>query len=413
MRFLSRINRHYFWTLIILVFLLSFGGYFLLSNIINDEMQEDISANEYAIIQEIKTQNNLPNIFPIIETKKISPKKITPKAYKKIYVSEESEDELEPYIEYTNCVEIENQWYLIKIRHSLLDTNDLILAIALPLLFLLVLAFAFSFFLTKKLNKTIWKGFEENLKVIESFSFNNIQKLDLQNSGIEEFDRLNDAILKMTLKLGEDYLSLKEFTENASHEIQTPLSIILLNLEELLQSDLSEQAFKQVVASINALKRLSALNQSLVLLAKIENHQFDGGEVVILNNILKQKIQEFTPLFEAKNLKIEFESSRDFSLMIDQQLAEILISNLLSNAVKHNIQNGFIKINIEDKTLNICNTGSESRLTDQNIFNRFTKQNSESYGLGLAIVKKICDKHKLEIHYQKNELHCFIIDQKL
>jgi signal transduction histidine kinase len=395
-----------------ILLLISFGGYFLLQTIIEDEIKEDIREKEYAVIQEIKTENNLINLYPFIETKKIKKRKIEPKAYHKIYLLDGAKDELEPFIEYSNSPKINNDYYLIRIRHSLIEKEDLILAIALPLFLLLILAFSFSFFVTKRLNKTIWKDFEQNLKVIEDFSFKNTNKLVLKNTEIEEFDKLNKAVLQMTEKLKEDYFSLKEFTENASHEIQTPISIVLLNLEELLQENLNKSAFAQVVSSINAIKRLSSLNQSLILLTKIENRQFTADSELDVNNIIEQKIKEFKVLFETKNLKVELIISGTFTLKINDKLMDILISNLLSNAVKHNLQNGNIQININKDKFTICNTGSQNSLSDKTIFKRFTKQNSASYGLGLAIVHKICDTHQLKIQYTKNELHCFMVEKR-
>ncbi|NOZ48145.1 MAG: HAMP domain-containing histidine kinase [Chlorobi bacterium] len=359
MKFLNKINRQYLLTLAIILLILSVAGYFLLRFIIVNEIKEDILKKEFALVHEIQTQNNLINIYPNIETKKITKSKIEHELYKEVYLMDESEGETEPYLEYTNSVEINNQWYLIKIRHSLFDTDDLVAAISIPLLLLLILSFSLSFFITKKLNKTVWKDFEENLKQIETFSFKNTSHFNLQNTEIEEFDRLNEVILKMTEKLKKDYFSLKEFTENASHELQTPLSIVLLNLEELLQQNLSKIAFKQVVSSINAIKRLASLNQNLILLTKIENRQFKNEQPVSFSNLVKNKVEEFTPLIEAKNLKTELSVKQDFILKINEQLAEILISNLLSNAVNHNIANGNIKILINNNELKICNTGEE------------------------------------------------------
>ena len=412
MKFLQKINRQYLLILTVLLVLISISGYFLLRAIVKKEIREDIYEKEFAIIREIKSQNNLVNIYPIIETKKISENEIRPKSYREIYMMDEAEGETEAYLEYTNSVKINGQWYRIKIRHSLLETNDLILAIALPLLLLLVLAFSFSFLVTKKLNQTVWKDFEENLQRIENYSFGSKEKLKLKDSGIEEFDRINATIMEMTGKLRADYFSLKEFTENASHEIQTPLSVILLNLEELLQQNLSETGYRQVVSTINAAKRLSSLNRSLLLLTKIENDQFEADEAVVLNDILKQTLQEFEPLLEAKKLRIELNSKQDFTLRINRQLAEMLIGNLLSNAIKHNMPEGRVQITVQQYELKICNTGPENSLTDKTIFDRFTKHNSESYGLGLAIVKKICEKQHLEIRYLKNEMHCFVLNLK-
>ena len=99
-------------------------------------------------------------------------------------------------------------------------------------------------------------------------------------------------------------------------------------------------------------------------------------------------------------------------MIINEQLAELLIGNLLTNAVNHNIQGGRIHISIQENKLEIYNTGEENSLTDNTIFNRFAKSNSKSFGLGLAIVKNICETYNLEIHYHKNDFHCFIITSK-
>ena len=409
MKFLTKINHQYFFTLTVLLLLVSIIGYFVLKNILTNEIKEDIKKKELAIINEIKTQNITPNIYPIIETKKISKSKIELKAYKEIVILDQSEDEYEPYLEYTNSVRINNQYYLIKLRHSLLETDELVVAIALPLLLLLILTFLISFFITKKLNKSVWKDFSRNLKEIENYSFKNLNNLELKQTNIEEFKRLNDTVTRLTQKLKNDYQALKDFTENASHEIQTPISIVLLNLEELLQQDLTEQTFKMVLTTINAVKRLSTLNNSLLLLTKIENNQYSAGIDINLNELIDEKMKEFSPLLKSKNISLNILAKEIFTVKLNMELADILLNNLISNAIKHNVNNGKIRIETDNNRLIICNTGKQHSLTNDNIFNRFTKENSPSYGLGLAIVKQICGLHHIDIHYKKNELHSFTI----
>jgi signal transduction histidine kinase len=410
MKFLSKINLQYLIVISLLLFFVSILGYFTLKIILQKEMKEDIYEKEYAIIQEIKTENRLPNLYPIFETKRVVSIKKEPKSYQDIYLKDEAEDELEPYVEYTNTVEVDGEYYVIKIRHSLLENDDLIMAIALPLLFLLVLALIASFFMTKKLNKTLWKDFEENLRYLESFSFNDKKKLNLKDTGVLEFDKLNTTLEVLTDKLQSDYEVLKQFTENASHEIQTPLAIVLLNLEELLQIELPEQSFKQLHTAINGVKRLSSLNKSLILLSKIENKQFTNNQRVQMNDLVARRVQEFEPLLEQKKLKFSFvKSTNSFWIDINEELAEILINNLLSNAIKHNVQNGEISIEISEDSIQICNTGAPNSLDNDTIFNRFTKENSQSYGLGLAIAQQICGRNHLEIIYLKSDVHCFKI----
>ncbi len=412
MKFLTRINRQYILTLSILLIIVSIAGFFVLKSIILNEIKEDIFEKEYAIINEISTQNNTPNIYPIIETRRISKSEYEKQSYKDITLLDEAENETEPYIEYTNTVKINNQYYLIKLRHSLLETNELIMAISLPLLLLLILSLAVLFFTTKRMNKTVWKDFEDNLKVIESFSFNKSDSIKLKQTNIEEFNRLNITIAELTQKLQNDYKSLKEFTENASHELQTPIAIISLNLEEIMQQDLKESTFKQIVATQNAVKRLSNLNKYLLLLTKIRNMQYPIEKQVVINNIINNKIVEFQALLKIRNINVKLNSKSNFVLNMNIELVEILLNNLISNAIKHNILDGEIIIDITNNQIQICNSGKENSLTNYTIFKRFTKENSKSYGLGLSIVKQICDTHNLSIEYTKFQKHCFIIRHK-
>ena len=65
----------------------------------------------------------------------------------------------------------------------------------------------------------------------------------------------------------------------------------------------------------------------------------------------------------------------------------------------------------KNQKLKICNTGTLNKLTNETIFNRFTKENSQSYGLGLAIVKQICNTHNMTIQYLKSDFHCFVLSK--
>jgi signal transduction histidine kinase len=218
------------------------------------------------------------------------------------------------------------------------------------------------------MNRTVWSSFEHNLHVIESYSLKQQEDIALEKSDIEEFERLSNIITDFTRKMKSDYLSLKEFTENASHEIQTPLSIALMNLEEILQYDIKEDLFQKVVNVINSLKRLSAINQNLILLTKIENRQFDSSSEVSIHEKVLQKKDEFTGLFESKELDVKIQSEGDFVVRMNEYLSDVLVGNLLSNAVKHNINGGEIRILIKPGYLEICNTAEHTTLTHKEHF---------------------------------------------
>lgn len=409
MKFLTKINRNYLLLLTILLLIVTVSAYFVLSSMLIHITRHNLKEQEQLIEKQINVQSILPNIYPVLEVKKIPESKKSKRKFSTVSIENTEENEWEEYIEYSKSIKINNDFYEIKLRQSTFENEDLVSILTSTFAVLLLLVFVVAYFVSKKINETVWKDFEHNLKQIEHFNFVGNQSLELVSTNIEEFDRLNKVVDNLTNKLKSDYHSLKEFSENASHEIQTPISVVLLNLEEILQQDLNEESFKKVHASINALKRLSALNQSLILLTKIENRQFIAKNSISLNEIIERKIEEYASLSENKSLKISFDFKAPFICKMNEQLAEILIANLISNAIRHNTNEGEIIFSGNESEIRICNTGLENSFSNATIFNRFTKGNSTSFGLGLAIVKNICDVNQLTIDYSMNDFHCFSI----
>ena len=409
MKFLTKINRNYLLLFSAILIVLSFSGYFILKTIILKNTKENLMSQEALIEKQIAETNRIPELKPLIEVVQVSGQPVGHLEFKDVIIFNRNENETEDFTEYSNIIKVNDSYYLIKIREASIESEDLAISIAVTIFILLLGAFIISYIITRRLNKTIWSIFESNLKEIENFDLREHKELQLRSSNIEEFDRLNIVINNLMAKLKKDFLSLKEFTENASHEIQSPLAIASLNLEEILQLKLDEESFRKVVTAINAVKRLSALNQNLLLLTKIENNQFAASDFISFNELIKIKIQEFDLLFKEKDLRISFISKSDFRVKMNMHLAGILLNNLMSNAVNHNINNGSITVTAEQNEIKFCNTGDANELNDETIFNRFVKGNSKSHGLGLAIVKQICESHDLEISYHKNEQHCFVI----
>jgi len=412
MKFLTKINRSYFLTLTFILLAVSIAGYFILRAIILNEAKEDLLELASLVEGQILETGEIPNVYPLIEVRRSQQDTAFEPFFKEVFIESKIEGELEPYLEYAHRVKIGDSFYTIQLRQLIFEGEDLLYILALTFFFLLLASFGILFFITRRTNQTIWSDFEHNLQKIEHFSLEDRKELLLQGSGIEEFDRLNRVIHQLTQKLKADYVALKEFTENAAHEIQTPLTIVLFNLEELLQQKLKPEVFKKVVTTINAVKRLSSLNQNLILLTKIENRQFVAEKQLAIHKIMEQKVSDFAPYFKSKKLKVELKIEQQLEIKMNEQLAEIMINNLLSNSINHNVSGGSVNIVIREKEIKICNTGGRHSLTAENIFNRFSKGNSKSSGLGLAIVKKICETYHLGIKYQLNDLHCFIISLK-
>lgn len=158
-----------------------------------------------------------------------------------------------------------------------------------------------------------------------------------------------------------------------------------------------------------AVGRLSRLNQSLLLLAKIENNLIPDLQDIDMKELLENKIRQFQELFEKDELKI-IQQLENCQLKMSRYLADILINNLFSNAVRHNHTGGSIEVILQKNSLQIINTGQDTSLNHQ-LFERFSKSApSEGLGLGLAISKQICALYGFALLYDyHNEKHLFTI----
>ncbi|MFW6227164.1 MAG: sensor histidine kinase, partial [Bacteroidota bacterium] len=292
---------------------------------------------------------------------------------------------------------------------SLIESNDLIEQITLTFTIMTLLLVVGVFFLMRILGQRLWSSFFVALEQVKNFDVTRRERIIFRDTDIYEFNVLNESLEKLIKRIQQDFINLKEFTENITHEIQTPLAVIRSKTELLLQNpDLtSEQA--QLLSSIsNSLRRLTKLNHGLVLLTKIENNQFHKTEPVIINHIINQVLENYEDFMEAKNLRLEKLFNEELIIKMNPVLADVLVQNLLKNAVVHNINNGWIRIIIDKEALQLSNTGLKSKKNSNLLFKRFAhgEFRPESMGIGLSLVKKICDYYGIAIEYSiKEEVH--------
>ncbi|GMT44407.1 MAG: two-component sensor histidine kinase [bacterium] len=407
MRLLKKINRSYLISsaVVLVIGLLAF--YFLINRIASREIIEGLHASKARIVHELGQHKTVLRLYPLIEVEETQ--KTGSEFMKDTTIFDPIEGENEVFKELNTFREINGKLYHITIRAIAVEKEDIVMSIFLSIMAIFLLLIGVLYFINKSATSTVWRPFYQNLTILKNFSLEENREISLQKTGITEFDELNEVITKLTEKVSTDYLNLKEFTENASHEIQTPLSVILLNLEEVLQQNLPEAELTKIYHTYEAAKRLSTLNQHLLLLTKIENGQF-VAEKLFLNKVIQNRLKALSPLIDSASLRVRLERQGDFPVKMHEALAETLVNNLLSNAIKHNNEGGSIRINISGNGFEICNTGKGKPLSGNEIFNRFVKKDSQGLGLGLAIVKRICDTHKLEISYAYLEkMHCFRI----
>ena len=256
--------------------------------------------------------------------------------------------------------------------------------------------------LSRLLSWRILAPFNQTLQAIRSFSLTRQNPLQLASTSTSEFKLLNQFLEKMTRKAVGDYRSLKEFTENASHELQTPLAVIRGKLELLMETEINDQQAGLILAAHDAVERLSKTNQALTLLTKLENQEYRSTSLINLSAVLDTALCAFQELFKMKDIALEKVIAEKIEVQLNPALADILLNNLISNAIRHNHQHGRVVVTLAAATLIIQNTGKPPHLPTGQLFQRFKKDNqsADSIGLGLAIVKQICDLNGFRVSYQ-------------
>ncbi|MDB5013040.1 MAG: histidine kinase [Daejeonella sp.] len=223
----------------------------------------------------------------------------------------------------------------------------------------------------------------------------------------EDFRILDTSINSLMRKISDLFISEKQFIANVSHEFLTPISVLSSRLENLLSDEkLSVGGETKIFASLKTLNRLKAIINSLLLISRVENNQFQKKDTISLSEVLNEVKEELSDRLLFKNLTLNIKVDSDFVFNGNRSLIETLIINLINNAIKYNSENGYITVsnlapNHGVYTLLISDTGIGMEADQvKNVFVRFEKLNSiktDSFGLGLAIVKSIANFHDINI----------------
>ena len=303
--------------------------------------------------------------------------------------------------------------FRFNIETNIEESQETIFFISATTVFLFILIVGGLLFLNRRLSKSVWKPFRKTLDQLKNFNLNQQTKIDFEETDIKEFDELNQSLSKLIDQNISVYKTQKEFTENASHELQTPLAILKNKLDILLQNeDLTEKQYQIAEEMNKALTRSSRINRNLLLLAKIDNSQFDNSELIRFDELLNQSIEILQEHFEQKNITMKSEISPNVEVKGNSSLMEVLINNLILNAIRHTSVNGFIEIKLTNLVFEVSNSGIE-KLNEDLLFKRFSKLSADNRGsgLGLAIIKQICILQNWKINYRfENNLHLFSID---
>lgn len=262
----------------------------------------------------------------------------------------------------------------------------------------------------RRSTKKIWKPFDDTLKKIEAFRLGKDNAPEFTQTDISEFQRLNTALTNLIKRDISSYKVQKEFTENASHELQTPIAIIRSDLDMLLQENLTEKESELVGNMYDVTKRLEHLNRSLLLLAKIENNQYEEKEEIQLGEFVKSLLPDYDRLFST-GVVLVLQSQP--TVCVNRTLLQVLVNNLVVNALRNSDNNIPVNILLTNNSMEITNYSTQAKLDETTLFSRFNNptRQKRGNGLGLAIVKQICDHYKWDIRYSyADNKHTFTVN---
>lgn len=327
-----------------------------------------------------------------------------------VYRYDSLERERKPFRQMSSSVLIKGKPYILTVEMSLIDNNDLVMTIGLVELALSVLLAAGLLILNRSLSQRIWKPFYSVLEQLKAYQLDKGEPVNVEKTPIIEFDDLNKTITHLIERNRKVFLQQKEFIENASHELQTPIAVFQSKLDSLMQSPtLSKGQAEAILELESTAKRMAKINKNLLLLSKIDNEQFHEKEEVEVSNIITNQLALLKPVVGSQNIDIVTDT-KPLTLRANRTLIEILVSNLLHNAVRYSGSEKHIDVTLSDRSLKVSNNGAPLKMDIQMMTARFSKESTDpnSTGLGLAIVKKICDTchYSLQYAYQ-NGAHVF------
>ena len=298
---------------------------------------------------------------------------------------------------------LKGQPYQLTTYVSSKEIAHLIIKVFIAEVFVFALLLIAIIIINRKSSGLLWRPFYSTMKKIKEYDIVKDQSLSLTDqTGIAEFDQLNEVIIHLIDNVALAYSNQKQFVENASHEIQTPLAIIRSKLDLLINSPhLTEETAGQLADITEANDRLSQMNKNLLLLTKIDNNQFPDQSDINLSNAIEKLLAYYQDYYHEDPPGIQTSIQPYIFITANASLIDILINNLISNAFIHNIPHGFVHVWLNSRGLIIENTGHPIEGETDQLFERFKKgrEQSKTTGLGLSLVKRICHIYHFQIEY--------------
>jgi len=273
-----------------------------------------------------------------------------------------------------------------------------VLIIWIPVL--LITSIILGYFIIKNALLPVKKTIDD----VKNIEINQLQKRLTSHTTNDEIEELVTTFNFMLDKLDDSFSKIKRFSNDVSHELKTPLTVIRGEIELGLRKDRTNDEYKNILGStLEETKVLQKLIDSLLFLSKANDKEIKSKfETVALDEIITDVISQNKKLIQQKQVNFEFEKLDSVSCSGHPLLLRILIGNIIQNAIKYSYKNSTVEIYLNKDILTIKDYGIGMKNDDiKNIFDRFYRVDKSrsrgGYGLGLSIVKSISELHNFHI----------------
>jgi len=415
MKLLDRYNRISLLVTVLVIIITGIVYYFTISYILTYQVDKDLMVEENEIFEEIKLNHRLPQVFKS-EDLKINFQSVGQDSVQRRFLDtqywDDKDHEEESGRGLISSVSLNGVNYRITIIESKVETEDLIRMIFFITLGIILILVVVLTLINRLVIRNLWRPFYLMLRQIKLFNVTDHSSINKLDTRIEEFKEMNEEVSAMSLRVRRDYEELKNFVENASHELMTPLAVINSKLDTLAQDhEITNKQGTLIGELYNSVSKMKKLNKSMLLLSRLENRLIQEQELLNLKQKVLEATGDFQELLTAKKLKMHTHL-HDAQITMNKDLLDVLLNNLLGNAIRHNHPEGEIEVKLNPGVLTIANTGRPEELKSDLIFQRFHKSpESDGTGLGLTLAREICESSGYRLSYAYvNNKHTFTIN---
>ncbi len=404
---------------LLIFFSLSF--YYVLSSSINDNIKTRLEHQAIDIEQNFDTKRTLSATFALLDEN-----------HTIVYKSSGFDLKgIDSYIKSTQTFFILNNeesyenisaLYVYKGKKNYIvvykkDIDNKIEDLVTTLLILNPILFFSLLFMASKMIDKILIPIKNLIEAAKDISVNNFSTTIARPKENDEISELVDSFNEMIKRLKTGVDSLDRFNSDVSHELKTPLTVILGEIEVTLRKTRESGEYEKSLSTVyHEAKQMQKIVENLLLLTKYTQENIaDSFELCRVDVILSDLIKKYSTLLKARQIEIHLEKIEDLSMMANPLLIGLVFSNLIDNAIKYSPENKNIYISlyehdgihfsIKDEGIGI-DQKNIAKITDR--FYRVDASRSkkvEGFGLGLSIVKHCVELHNATMHIDSEPDH--------